>query len=99
MKKPALTKRTVRLFPDKEFEAATTQITIEGHTAAPLYYYSLNGRESVISCTFKKGLIPNMSCIRTPEKASEAQRLFPCSVAWPYKWNRMGRVFFGVIEI
>jgi hypothetical protein len=44
MKKPALIDTTVRLFPVKEFEAATTRTTIKGHVTSPLYYCPFKGR-------------------------------------------------------
>jgi hypothetical protein len=56
MKKPGLIETAVRPFPEKEFDAATTQITIKCH---------------VIGRMLKKGLDPYRSCIETWGKALE----------------------------
>jgi len=71
MKKPALIQTTVRLFPDKEFDAATTQTTIKGHVTGRLYYSPLKSKKNLISRILKKGLAPYASCIKILEKACE----------------------------
>jgi len=55
MEMPALIETTVRLFPDKESEAASKpRAAIKGHATVPLYYCPLKGREDLFSSIFRK---------------------------------------------
>jgi hypothetical protein len=76
MKKPALIKTTVRLFPDKKSAAATTRTTIKGHATGLLYYSPLKSKDNLLSRILKKRSTLSASCIAILEKASEARRLF-----------------------
>jgi hypothetical protein len=71
MKKPALIETTVRLSPDKEFEAATTPTTIKGHATGSLYYSPLKDRKNLLRPFLKKGLAPYASCNERLEKTLE----------------------------
>jgi hypothetical protein len=71
MKKPALIQTTVRLFPAKESETATTRTTIKGHVIGGLYLSSLESRKNLLSRFLKNGLASYMSCTEILEKASE----------------------------
>ncbi len=74
MKKPALIETTVRLFPDKEFDAATTRTTIKGHVIGRLYYSPLKSRDNLLSRILNKCLTPYISCIEILEKAPEKEK-------------------------
>jgi hypothetical protein len=65
---------TVRLFPDKDFDAATTRTTTKGHDTGPLSYSPLKSRKNLLSRIRKKGLVPYVSCIETLEKAPENEK-------------------------
>lgn len=71
MKKPALIETAVRLFPDKEFETATTRIAIKGHVTGRLYYSPLNSKENILNHIHRTGLGPYIFCIETLEKTSQ----------------------------
>jgi len=68
MKKPGLIETTVRLFPDKEFDAATTRTTIKGHVIGRLFCPHLKSRENLLSSFLKKGLASCISCIKIFKK-------------------------------
>jgi hypothetical protein len=74
MKKPALIQTTVRLFPHKEFQAATTRTTTKGHDTGPLYYSPLKSRKNLLSRIHKKDLGPYIFCIETLEKALKKEK-------------------------
>jgi len=71
MKKPALIQTTVRLFPDKEFAAATTRTTSKGHVIGRFYYSPSKSEKNIFSRVLKKCLAPHMCCIEFLEKACE----------------------------
>jgi hypothetical protein len=54
MKKPALVEITVRLFPDKDFDAATTQTTTKGHVTGRFLYSPPKSRNNIASRIFKR---------------------------------------------
>lgn len=71
-KKPVLIKRTARLFPEKESEAATaTSVTSEGRITEPLSYDPFKGREVLFTRLSNKDINPYRSGIETRGKASE----------------------------
>jgi hypothetical protein len=49
MKKPALIETAVRLFPDKEYDAAATPATIKSRITDPPSYYFFKGKEAYLS--------------------------------------------------
>jgi hypothetical protein len=71
MKKPALIETTVRLFPDKEFDAATTQNTIKGHATGRLYYSPLKSKEYLLSRSLRKDLASYAPSVEALEKIGE----------------------------
>lgn len=63
MKKPALIETTVRLFPDKDFDAATTRTTAKGHVTGRLYHSVLKRKKLMVSIVFLKCSLYEFSSI------------------------------------
>lgn len=87
MKKPARPKTAARSFPDKEFEATTTRITIAGRITGRLYYSPLKDRANPLICILKMSLALYMSCIEILGRSARERKDSGCVVFGIREWH------------